>query len=153
MTTLSSGGGGVDPVFQEDSFDRIAANLVTQIVEGASNSSVAPTRVVASHLDNQLLDLGRRLGATNLAGLAAIVLLRDQSPVPAKQCVRCHQGADLEETIAADCLGLGCEATALTISEQQVLSAQLFAEHPVLLLQVHYDVLLTAIYPSGEDQY
>ena len=151
MTTLSSAGGGVDPVFQEDSFDRVAANLVTQIVEGASNSSVAPTRVVASHLDNQLLDLGRRLGATKLAGLAAIVLLRDQSPVPAKQCVRCHQGADLEETIVADCLG--CEATALTISEQQALSAQLFAEHPVFLLQVRYDVLLTTIHPSGEYQY
>ncbi len=52
-------------------------------------------------------------------------------------------GCDLEEPFAADCLGLCGEPTALTIGESQALSAQLFAEHPVLLLQVLDNVLLT----------
>jgi vancomycin permeability regulator SanA len=38
--------GGVDAVFQEDSFDRVAANLVTQIVECSSSSSMVPASKV-----------------------------------------------------------------------------------------------------------
>ena len=146
-------GGGVEPVFQKDSLDRVTANLVTQVVERSSNSSVAPARVVAGHLQDQIFDLDRCLGATGSAGLAAIVLLGDQPPVPSKQRVGCHQGANVEEPFAADCVGLGCEATALPISESPALSGQLLAEPPVLLLQLLDDVLLTAIHPSGEEQH
>ncbi len=91
----------------------------------------SPTRVVTGHLQGQILDLGRGLGATGFAGLAAIVLVGDQPPVPSKQSVWRNQRGDLEELFSADCLGLGCEATALTIGEQQALSAQLLAEHAV----------------------
>ena len=122
----------------------------TKVVKRSSDSGIAPAGVVTGHPDDQLFDLGRGLGATSLAGSAAIVLLGNQPPIPSKQGVWCHQGADLEEPSSADCLGFGCEATALTIREPQALSAQLLAEHPVLLLQVLDDVLLTAIHPSGE---
>jgi hypothetical protein len=96
---------------------------VAEIAESASDSRVSPARVVAGYSDDQLLDLDRCLGTTNRAALAAIVLLGDQPPVPSKQGVWRHQGADLEEPFSADGLGLRGEATTLPISEPQTLSA------------------------------
>ena len=40
--TLLPERGGVEPVFQKDSLDRVAADFVTQVVECSSNSSIAP---------------------------------------------------------------------------------------------------------------
>jgi hypothetical protein len=78
------------------------------------------------------IDLDCCLGTTNRAALAAIVLLGgDQPPVPSKQGVWRHQGADLEESFATDGLGLRGEVTTLPISEPQTLSAQLLAKPPV----------------------
>jgi hypothetical protein len=63
-------GGGVDPLFQKDSFDRVASakslcdealadsarrDLVAEIAECASDSGVAPARAVTGHPDDQLL--------------------------------------------------------------------------------------------------
>ena len=125
---------------------------MTEIAECAADSGVAPAGVAPGHPENQPFDLGRRLGAARPARLAAIVLLGDQPPVPSKQRVRSHQGANLEEPFATNLLGLGCEATALNVREQQALCAQLLAQHAVLLLQVFDEVLLAAVHPPGEDR-
>ena len=42
---------------------------------------------------------------------------------------------------------------ALSIAEEQAPIAELLSEHPILRLQVLDDILLAAIYPSGEDHY
>ncbi len=70
-------GGGVEPVFQKHSLDRVTANLVTEFVERASDSRVTPARVVAGHLHDQPFDFGSRLGATGATSLAAIVFSGD----------------------------------------------------------------------------
>ncbi len=141
----------VDTVFNEDSLDGVSANLVPQVVECSSNSSVSPGRIFAGHPQDQLPDWGSSLGTTDTAALAAIILLRDKPPVPSKQGVWRHQGADLEEPISADYFGLRGETAALAICEKQALPTQLLAEHPILLLQILDDALLTAIHPPGED--
>ncbi len=64
-------------------------------------------------------------------GPVAIVLLGDQPAVRSMQSVGCRQGADLKEPSSADHRSLGCEATALTISEQQAPSSELLAKHPI----------------------
>ena len=119
--------GGVEAVVYKDPLDRVAPDLVTEIAECAADSGVAPAGVVPGHPENQPFDLGRRLGATRPARLAAIVFLGDQPPVPSKQRVRSHKSADLEEPFATNLPGLGCEATALNVREQQALCAQLLA--------------------------
>jgi hypothetical protein len=73
-------------------------------------------------------------------------------PGPSKQRVRSHQGGDLEEPFSTRLLGLGCEATALNVREQQALCAQLLAQPAVLLPQVLEDALLAAVQPPGENR-
>ncbi len=88
---------------------------------------------MASHLQDQLLDLSGCPGSPNRAALAAIVLPRDQPPIPPQQGVGRHECADLKESLSAakslrdaalagsarrDHLGLRREAAALTIGEQ-----------------------------------
>ena len=90
---------GVEPVFQKDSLDRVAANLVTQVVERSSNASVAPARVVAGHLHDQLFDLDRCLGATGFAGLAAIVLLKKYDGSKTRKPGRPKTAVEIEELI------------------------------------------------------
>ena len=144
--------GGIEPVLEQNPLDRIAPDLVAEIVERTSNSGVAPARIIASHLDDEPLDLNRRLGTPGPTRLAAIVFPGNQTPIPAKQGVWRDQSADLEEPSAADRLGPDREATALAIGQEQASITELLAEHPVLRLQVFDDVLLGAIDPSREDQ-
>jgi len=126
---------------------------VAQVVECAANPGVTPSRILTGHPHDQLFDSGGCPGATNLPVLAAVILLRDQPPVPPKQGVWCRQGSDLEEPFSADRPGLRCQTTALTICEKQTLSTQLLEKYAVLFLQVLDHVLLAAIYPSGEHQH
>jgi hypothetical protein len=73
--------------------------------------------VLSGHPEDQLLDLGRGPRATRPAGLAAVVLLRDEPSVPSEQRVRGHQRANLEEPSATDLLGLGRKSAALSVRE------------------------------------
>ena len=86
----------VESIFEKDPFDRISCDLMPEIVERSSNSGVAPARVVASHQEYQLLDIGFSPRTTWLSVPAAIIFLRDQLSVPTKQSIRRYQGPDFE---------------------------------------------------------
>ena len=124
-----------------------------EAVRLATDPRVTPARVLAGHLQDQFFDLDWGPRTTELAALAAVVLPRDQPPVPSKQSVRRHEGADLEEPFSTDCLCLGSESTALRIGESQSLSAQLLVQRSILLLEIFDHILLVQVHPAGEDQY
>ena len=125
---------GIKPVVEKDSFDRVATDLMAQVVERSSDSRVTPARVFAGHPDDQLLDFDGGLRTTWPSSLAAIVLPGDQLSMPSKERVWRHQGVELQEPLSADRLGLPREPTALLIGESQSLSAELFEQGSILLL-------------------
>ena len=159
--------GGIEPTLEQDPPDRVASakslrdealagsarrDLVAEIVECASNSGIAPTRFVAGHPCHELFGFGPCARRAGLASSAAIVFLGNQSPVPVKQRVGCHQRVDPKEPFAADGLGPRCESTALSVCSEQAPIAEVQAEYSALRLQGLDDILWAAIDPSGDDQ-
>src|ERR1019366_3131859 len=67
----------------EDVAHRLIADVVPQIVDRASNSVVAPRRIVSGQMDDEVFDfgLGRR-SSVLFAKSRTIELLGHQSPVP-----------------------------------------------------------------------
>ena len=124
-----------------------------EIVERSSDSSVAPTRVVAGHQEDQLLDVDRGPRTTWPSTLAAVIFFRDQLSVPTKQSIRCHQSPDLEQPFSTDRFGFDRESPALLIRKLKSLSAQLLAQRSVFLLQVLDGVPLVPIHPASKDQH
>ena len=96
----------IKSVFEQDPFNRISPDLVAQVVESPSNSGVAPTRILTGHPENQLPDFNCGFRTTGSSAFAAVVLSRDQLPIPSEQSVRSHQGLYLNEPSSADLLGL-----------------------------------------------
>ena len=138
---------------EQDPFDRISPDLVPQVVERPSNSSVAPTRILTGHHQNQILDVDRVLRSPGPPVLAPIILSRDQLPIPPEQSVRGHQGLYLEEPSSANPLGLYGKSPALLISKPELLSGQLRAQDSVSLLEILDHILQVSIDPTSEDQH
>ncbi len=151
--------GRIDPVFEEDSLDRVPPNLVPQVVERSSDSGVTPTRIHTSHRQDQILDIDRGLRSARSSALARVKLSRDQLSLPSEESIRGHQGLDSEEPFSADFLGLRREPSTLRIREGESFPAQLLPQRSVtrklrfLLLEVFDHILLMAIHPAGEDQH
>ena len=118
-------------MIEQDPCDCVSRDLMSEILERASNSGVAPARVVAGHQQDQLLDIGCGPRTTWPSALAPIVFFREQPPVPTKQSIGCHQGPDFQKAFSTDRSGLDRESAALSIGESQAFSAQLLAQRSV----------------------
>jgi len=149
----------VESVFEQDPFDRISTDLVSQVVERSSDSGVAPARVVASHSEDQLSNFSCSSRATRASALTPVILFRDQLSVPSEQRIRGHQSLYLEEPSSADLLGLYREPSTLRIGEAEPLLAELLPQGSVtrklrfLLSGIFDHVLLVSIDPASEDQH
>jgi hypothetical protein len=143
----------VESIFDKEPLDRVSCDLTPEIVERSSDSGVAPTQVVAGHPEDQLLDVCFRPRTTWSSILAAVIFLRDQLSIPTKQSVRCHQSPDRESPFSTDLFGLDRESAALSIGESRSLSAELFAQHAVFLLEEFNPLLLVPIDPASKDQH
>src|SRR5450631_1016875 len=90
-------GAGVDAISQQDTFDRIASDLVAKVLQGADDPRVPPTLVLLGHPDDEGRDLGRRLRPPLPSLFAAVVLLGHQLSVPTqnrlgrRDCGHCRQ--------------------------------------------------------------
>ena len=94
----------IDSVLNQDLLDRVSTNLESQVVECSLDPGVAPPRIVASQLDDQVFDFRGLPRAPRSVLLAAVVLLRDELPVPSKQRIRCDESFDLEKLAAPQLL-------------------------------------------------
>jgi hypothetical protein len=82
--------------------------------------------------------------------LAPIVLHGDELSIPAEDCVRGNDAAELTQHLYAEFLPLHHEAAPLFVVEPKALGAELLTQHPILLLQIIDDLLLLSIGPTGD---
>jgi hypothetical protein len=143
----------IESVLEKDPLDRIPVDFMPAVIERTSNSGVAPARVLTSHPEDQIADFSRGSRTAGPSAIAAVVLSRDQLPMPSKESIGSHQGLDLGEPFSADLPGLRGETPALVVSESQSLSIYLLPQGSILLLEIVDHVLLMAAYPASEDQH
>jgi len=70
--------------------------------------------------------------------------------MPAQDRVRCHDRGNPTQQPSAEPIPFCCETAALVILQPQTVALQLLSENAIFLYEVLDDVLLVAIYPSGE---
>ena len=102
-----------------------------RLARGTPDAGVAPSRILDGYPHNHL---GNRLGCqrptTTTVG-AAVVLLRDQSPIPAQDGVRRDDAGHLRQNPPPELLPAYGETTALRISQAERTAAQLLSEAPI----------------------
>ena len=72
---------GLDAVIPEDRFDRVASELVTQVLQPAADARLAG-RVLVRHADDERGDVRRGIRAPGPSRLRSVVFLGNESPVP-----------------------------------------------------------------------
>jgi hypothetical protein len=77
----------IDSILREDSLDRASADGVPEIRESALDPGVAPSRIVARHLD-QPLDLAGDPRSAGTASCAPVIFLGNELAVPPEQGIR-----------------------------------------------------------------
>jgi len=139
-----------DSVLFEDGLYGVTSHFVPEIPECITNSRISPAWVLLSHRDHELSKFCRFARPAWPSSLAAIVFHRDELAVPAEDCVRRDDAAQLAQYLHAELLTLHGEATPLVIGKPKTFGAELLTQHPVLFLQVFDDLLLLPIEPTGE---
>ena len=130
--------------------DGVAGDVVAEVVKRPANSRGSPGRAASRHLDDKLCDRLLHPGASRAALGRAIILGGDELPVPSKQRVGRHDGAELLEGVAADGLGLLGKTTALLVGPADAAWAELLAQSAAVGLEVVDHRLLVTIDPAGE---
>ena len=142
-----------ESMLEKDALNRVPADLVPHVKERPSDSGVAPTRILASHAEDQLPDFGCGSRTIGASALAPVILSLDQLTVPSEKSIRGDQSLDSREPVPADFLGLHREPSTLLIREAESLPAQLLKQEAVFRFEIIDDVLLVPIDPASEDQH
>ena len=90
---------------------------MTEVGKRTLDPRVAPLRILARHPHHEVSDLSERRGAASTSSRAAVVLLGDQPPVPAKNRVRSDDAGHLHQRAPAKLLAAHRESTALVVCE------------------------------------
>ena len=116
--------------------------------QAAANPRVAPGRILGRHADDERRDV--RLGgrSTGAPRLRTVVLLGDESPIPAQDRVGCHDAGDGREVTTAEDVAFHGEAAPLIVGQAQSSRTVHRAKDTVLLEQVLNHCLLMAIDPA-----
>ena len=112
---------------------------------------VAPS-VLCGHADDENLDLLLDPRSSRPAFAAAVVLLGNQLPVPAKQRVRRNDGVELPQGRSAKLLGLGSQEPTLLVGEGDTPSPrlELLFEDAVLRKEVLEGFALFSVQPCSQ---
>jgi hypothetical protein len=86
----------LDPMLLEDVRDRAPCDVMMQVGEGSMDSCIAPVAILCGH-PHQLPNLGHDRGPARAAPSVAVVLPRDQLPMPRLQSVGAHDRDDVAE--------------------------------------------------------
>src|ERR1017187_3331819 len=136
----------------EDVAHRLIADVVPQIVDRASNSVVAPRRIVSGQTDDQVFDFGfGRWSSVPLTKSRTIKLLGHQSPVPFEDRLRFDDG----DPVRAPLIRLGFEKYATGLYTKQavldmVTTEGLLTRRGRMLANQEFDrILANPLYTSG----
>jgi hypothetical protein len=142
-----------DPVRAEAVRDRRPRDPMSEVLQGALDSTVAPGGILPRHPDGQLTDLTEHAGASHSPSLSG-PLPRDELPMPAQERVRRDQRRHLTQDLAAETVAVHRESTPLGIGQRKASPGKLLFEDAVLFTQVRDDLKLVAIDPArqGDEQ-
>lgn len=129
----------------QDRFDRVPSDVVAEVLQSATNTRVAPGRILVRHAHDQRSDVRLGSRATRAPRLRTVVLRGDESPVPTQDGVRCHDARDSREVPTAEDAAFHGETASLIVGQAQSSGTAHRAEDAVLLEQVVNDRLLVSI--------
>src|SRR5262245_57360020 len=121
------------------------------MLQSATNTRVAPGRILVRHADDERSDV-RLGGRATWARLRTNVLRGDESAEPTQDGVRCHDPCDSREVTTAEDVAFHGETVSLVVGQAQSSGTVHRAEDTVLLEQVVNDRLLVSIDPAREQQ-
>lgn len=133
--TAATLGRRIDASIAEDALDGAAREVMAEVVESASNTRVAPRRIVPSHAQDERRQVRLRYGAPRAAPTAPIVLASHELSVPAQQRITRHDSGDTRQHGLAQGCALDCHASPLLVGEAQASTCQLLAQDAIFLAQ------------------
>ena len=132
----------------EDPLHSVVGDVMADVPEGALDTPVAPTRVVARHEHREILD---RLHDSWSSGAGSVgPLLGDEFAMPTENRVGSHEGRELAEQTASDIVPHDGQASAIIIGQAKPPVTELRAKDAVLFPEELQDLLLLAVQPPGE---
>src|SRR5215831_21093091 len=134
--------------FSTDVEDHRMKAAVEQIRQCTNDARIAPGTVLDSHLHHQRFDVGFRARSAGTTAGAPIVLSSDQLSVPSQQSPRADDRCDLPKRASAEPFGSRREPAALVVRETKSATAELVAQHPILLAKVVDCLLVLLVYPA-----
>ena len=142
-------GSGLDSMILENVGDSITADLMAKIVNGISDSRIAPTLILRSELNDKTDDFisGAR-PANRLLG-ARIVLLRDEFSEPGPKSLRSCDAGNFLEASKLNFLCFEGQLASLAVIEARTFAMN-FLQHANLLLEIFDNGLLFALDPTGQ---
>ncbi len=123
---------------------------MTEILQSAFYSRVAPARTLSGHTENEFGDLLHHAWSSWLSPRTVVPLPRDQPPVPGHNRVRRHDRRHVAQDLSTERLAFHREPSSLVIGEAETLATELAFEDAVLLDEVIDDILLVAVEPSSD---
>ena len=128
-------------------------DVVAEVGERAADPRVAPRRILTRHPYDEF---GHRPGchrpSPTPAG-TAIVLLGDQTPVPAENRVRRDEACHLTQDPPAECLAAHCESPALGVGQTKRSRTKMLPEDTILLPEIVDAIFLVASHPASQGQH
>src|SRR5215831_12897673 len=116
--------------------DRLMREVVTEVGQCACNPIVAPTGVLAGHVDNEILDDRINAWAARmLTTFGTVEFVGDQSTIPGQNGLRSGNAGDLRQIFPAKAFGDAGQCGALRVREPE-LSMNVGAEDSILGDQV-----------------
>src|SRR3954464_4908841 len=98
-------GGRRQTVAVQDVADRLIADPISQIGQGAGNPVIAPVPILLGHANDQLLDFSRDSRPARAAtSFRAVELAGDQLSVPGQDGVRLSHSCDLSQCLATEAM-------------------------------------------------
>jgi hypothetical protein len=110
--------------------------VVSQVGKRSENPSIAPIAILLRHPNHQGFDLTVSARPSRPATVAAVILLRNQFPVPGQQGFWRHEGSDLGQESPSQSFRLGSQAATLFVIQPKPLITKLLAENAILFAEV-----------------
>ncbi len=113
---------------------------------------VHATTPLHGHPDDELGELAWRQRPASTSAGTAVVLLGDQSAVPAENRVGRDDACHLHQCPSSEFRAAHCESAALGVGQAKWSTSELLAEDPILLSQIVDQILLVAVQPASEGE-
>src|SRR6516162_10917443 len=140
----------LNPVLLEDGSDGPASHVVAQNRERPLNACVTPIAILRRHTHHQLPNLGDRRRPSGSAALMAVVLPRDEMPMPGEEGVGAHDRLELLEHAASQAFRLGRQSNALIVGEPETARTELLSKDAIFSLEIIDHLALLLVDPAGQ---